>query len=432
MTTFDYFVLLLTSFITIAIMTLAFGKTTNNKLKINYKSIIFLLIGGLLITYNAYFTITILRIVMVLLVLIIVGYFSYKESLSKTIINTLVCYLIMMFYEVIISIFVSLFNIIDINSFNNSVIFKLLFSIVNVFLVYISMNSKIILNLLKKINSKISDNKIIFIMFSLIITILVSLDFKYSVTFSNKIYLTNIIIIICLFVLIFICLYNYIKAKNEMEKSEILLNFMSKYEKIIDEDRINRHEMLNNLLFLKSIDDKNSDEFNEAINELITIYDKKGIGIKNIYKLPSGLKGIFYYKLYGLQKDGYNININISKQISNSLKKVDYKDYVIVYKMIGILLDNAIEAAKKTKDKIINIDIYNEDNNIIIIIDNTFKGKIDKYKINEKNYTTKGKNRGLGLYIIKNLISNSDSIKFEQSILNNIFTSKIIINKKKN
>ena len=205
MTTFDYFVLLLTSFITIAIMTLAFGKTTNNKLKINYKSIIFLLIGGLLITYNAYFTITILRIVMVLLVLIIVGYFSYKESLSKTIINTLVCYLIMMFYEVIISIFVSLFNIIDINSFNNSVIFKLLFSIVNVFLVYISMNSKIILNLLKKINSKISDNKIIFIMFSLIITILVSLDFKYSVTFSNKIYLTNIIIIICLFVLIFIC-----------------------------------------------------------------------------------------------------------------------------------------------------------------------------------------------------------------------------------
>lgn len=432
MTTFDYFVLLLTAYTTIIIMTLAYGKTTSNKLRMNYKSIILVLIGGLIITYNAYFTVTLLKIVMVLLVLIIVAYFSYKETLSKTIINTLVCYLIMMFYEVIISIFVSFINIIDINSFNSSVIFKLLFSIIDVSLVYISMNSKRILKLLQKINNKIRDNKIFFIMFSLIVAILVSLDFKYSVTFSNKIYLTNIIVIIFLFILITTSLYNYVKATNEMEKSEILLDFMSKYEKIVDDDRINRHEMLNNLLFLKSIKDKNSIEFNETLDDLIKTYDKKGIGIKNIYKLPSGLKGIFYYKLYGLQKDGYNININISKQISNSLKKIDHKDYVIIYKMVGILLDNAIEAAGNTKDKIINVDIFKEENNIVINIDNTFKGKIDKDRINEKNYSTKGKNRGLGLFIIRNLISNSNTINLEQSILNNIFTSKIIINKKKN
>ena len=33
-----------------------------------------------------------------------------------------------------------------------------------------------------------------------------------------------------------------------MEKSEILLNFMNKYENIIEDNSINRHELLNNLL----------------------------------------------------------------------------------------------------------------------------------------------------------------------------------------
>ena len=217
-----------------------------------------------------------------------------------------------------------------------------------------------------------------------------------------------------------------------MEKSEQLLNFMSKYEKIIDEGRINKHEMLNNLLFLKSIEDKNSKEFNETLNDLINEYDKKGIGIKNIYNLPSGLKGIFYYKLSGLNEKGFNININISKQISSSLKKIEHKEYLILYKVIGILLDNAVEAAYKTKERIINIDIYKDNKNIIIEINNTFSNKIDFSIINDKNYSSKGKNRGLGLYIVKNLLIRSNIISLEQKLDHNYFISQIIVNKKKN
>ena len=66
------------------------------------------------------------------------------------------------------------------------------------------------------------------------------------------------------------------------------------------------------------------------------------------------------------------------------------------------------------------------------IIDNSFKGNVKMSKISEKNYSTKDKNRGLGLFILNNLIKDNNSIKLEQSLINNIFTSKIIVYKKKN
>ena len=414
MTLFDYLVLLLTGLLTIVIMSLSFGKISNLESKFNYKYLLFLLIGSFIIVYNAYNNESTLKIIIVLLILIFSSYFLYREMLSKTIVNTLICYLLMLLYEILLSILVTRISIFDMETFNNNIILKLIFSVINVGLVYLTSLNKKIQKIVFQINEKLKNNKLILLMFSIVIIILVTLDFRYYTTFSTKIYLTNLVVI------------------NEMEKSEQLLNFMSKYEKIIDEGRINKHEMLNNLLFLKSIEDKNSKEFNETLNDLINEYDKKGIGIKNIYNLPSGLKGIFYYKLSGLNEKGFNININISKQISSSLKKIEHKEYLILYKVIGILLDNAVEAAYKTKERIINIDIYKDNKNIIIEINNTFSNKIDFSIINDKNYSSKGKNRGLGLYIVKNLLIRSNIISLEQKLDHNYFISQIIVNKKKN
>lgn len=203
---------------------------------------------------------------------------------------------------------------------------------------------------------------------------------------------------------------------------------MSKYEKMIDDSRVNRHELLNNLLMLKSIKDKNSQEYDSLLDDLIDKSTNKGMSIRNIYKLPSGLKGIFYYKLYGLEE--YNISINISKNVSKKIKNINYDDYVVLYRMVGIVLDNAIEASSKTKDKLIMVDIYSEKNIIYIEISNSFKGKVNLSKINNKDYSTKGKNRGLGLYILKNLSQTKESIEVIQSVNKNIFTTKIVIKEK--
>ena len=128
-----------------------------------------------------------------------------------------------------------------------------------------------------------------------------------------------------------------------------------------------------------------------------------------------------------VQKKNLNVNMNISKQVSLSLEKLNHKEYVLLCKTVGITLDNAIEAASNSKDKVLNIDVYKEKEDVVIMIDNSFNKPIDIKKIGTKNYSTKGEGRGLGLYIIKNLLKNSDNLILEQNVHNQIFSSKIIV-----
>ncbi len=432
MSNLDYIYIIFASIITVYIQELAYAKLTNKKgIIINYRNFLILIISGIFVTIITYFDQDISRIVLSFLILVSVNLLIFKDELKVTLYNMLICYILGIFYEIILSMVVLNTNIIDIKMFEVNIWQKSIFSFINVLLVYLTCYSKKIkIKVALMFNKYLNKNHIYYVLVVLLI-VLIAVDFKYFVTLSKNIYFLNLLIILCVSVLIISNFHNYFKVIRESEKSEILLNFMSKYEKIVDEDRINRHEMLNNLLFLKSFDNKNSKEYDDALNELITIYNKKGIGIKNIYNLPTGLKGIFYYKLNGLEEKGYKLNIIISNKLSNSFKKLPHNEYVILYKIVGILLDNAVEAAEKSKDKYIGIDIYSEKSNIVIIIDNSFKGKIDLNKINNKDYTSKGKNRGLGLFIVNKLLKESELIHLEQIIELNVFTSKIIIKKDK-
>ncbi len=198
---------------------------------------------------------------------------------------------------------------------------------------------------------------------------------------------------------------------------------MTEYEKKIDNGRIFKHELLNNLLILKSYEDKNTKEFNSILDELIDFNSNQNVSIKNIYNLPSGLKEIFYYKLYNL--DNYKIRLNTSKKLENILNNIPHKDYVNLYKIIGILLNNSIEVCSKTKEKYLTIDIYKSHSNIFFDISNSFKVKVDINKINSKGYSSKDKNGSFGLYIANNIINNNKNIGLSQSVNDNIFISKI-------
>lgn len=83
---------------------------------------------------------------------------------------------------------------------------------------------------------------------------------------------------------------------------------------------------------------------------------------------------------------------------------------------------------KLSKDKFLNIEVYNEKENTIIEVNNSFESKnTDIEKIYNKNYSSKGKNRGLGLYIAKMLLKKSKYLDMEQRVENNIFYTKIYI-----
>lgn len=123
-----------------------------------------------------------------------------------------------------------------------------------------------------------------------------------------------------------------------------------------------------------------------------------------------------------------NINMNIDVLVD--LKKFNKKTYKIS-RMLGILLDNALEASEECENKTINVQMFKENmknNKVSIIIENTYKNKdVDTNKIFEKNYTTKKErgNSGLGLWKVHDIIQKDASLDLYTSKDNIFFKQQI-------
>lgn len=399
--------------------------------KLTFSNALLVILCSIIITYNTIMNENASRAYISFVLLLILEKIIYQESLTRTLIYGIICYVVAIFSEIIIDILLLVTNIVNLKTLDSNIIMKIIFSIVIILPPYFIVKNKTFKKISNKIISMLEKSvTFLYIMIFALIAIL-AIAFKNisNLTYTN--YVMNLILLVIFVVFLIMIIYNEQKIKKEIEKTETLLDFMTNYEKKIDEDRINRHEMLNNLLILRSYKNKNSKEYNEILNELINKYNNSGTNFKNIYKLPSGLKGILYYKIKDIKNKKINILINISKQLSDHLKKLDSKTYTIMCKIVAITFDNAIEAAMESKEKIINFDVYNELNNIVIEIGNTFKNKIELNKLDAKNYSTKGKGRGLGLYVVKNMLVNINNIKMKQDVNDNMFITKIFIKSKK-
>ena len=424
----DLIIYTLLSVIVIYIQLKAYEKlSSKTNIKYRYIHHILIILAGMLITYNTYLNSNALRAYISFGILLFLELIIYKDTLRKTIVYGTISYIFVVISEIILDVFLLVSKIIDLKTIDEKIGIKVLISISISFLAYIIARNSII----KKISDKVmkmfdkSIIPLIILIFSLVAMLVIAFKNISFLTYTN--YISSIVLLIIFSIFIIMVIYNEQKVEKEISKTEALLDFMADYERKIEEDRINRHEMLNNLLILKSYSNKNSKKFNETLDELINTYSKKGIDIKNIYKLPSGLKGIIYYKISEVKNKNLNININISKQLSSSLSNLDSNTYTLVCKIVGITFDNAIEASENSNEKIVNFDVYEENNNIVIELSNSYKNKIDLGKINNKNYSTKGKNRGLGLYIVKTLINNNNNIRLEQNKVDKFFITKIYV-----
>ena len=88
-------------------------------------------------------------------------------------------------------------------------------------------------------------------------------------------------------------------------------------------------------------------------------------------------------------------------------------------RILGILLDNAIEASIGCEEKIINIIFKNDIKNYrqLLIVENTYNNlNVDTEKIFEKGVSGKEDHTGLGLWEVRKLVKKNKNI--------NLFTSK--------
>ena len=126
--------------------------------------------------------------------------------------------------------------------------------------------------------------------------------------------------------------------------------------------------------------------------------------------------------IYNLLTKKYNeaedkdIKVNITFLLDLSTLKMKIYEFA---RILGILLDNAIEASSECNEKIINLTFRNDSKNSrqLIIIENTYKDKdVDTEKIFEKGISGKQNHTGLGLWEVRKIVKKNNNI--------NLFTSK--------
>ena len=128
-----------------------------------------------------------------------------------------------------------------------------------------------------------------------------------------------------------------------------------------------------------------------------------------------------------------DLGITMNFEIFLDLKTLNIKTYDLT-RILGILLDNAIEACSKCNEKNICITIRkdNKANRQLFIIENTYSNKnVDTDRIFEKGYTSKieddGKNHGLGLWEVRQILNKNNNLNLFTTKSNRLFKQQLEI-----
>ena len=290
----------------------------------------------------------------------------------------------------------------------------------------------IIKNRVRYITKKVSEtNKGPLIIFAVLMIIVIAILY-YNITsiFKLNIYYTVTFLTLSVFLFLY---YLYINEYSNYEKLkenyDILFDCVQRFESWIDDEQEYRHELKNNLSIIRNLtkEKKVLEKVDEMIGININVEDRYIETLKNVPK--GGLKGIIYYKLAIAANENVNFIIDVSKTATKKLQQLSKSNLKELCIVLGIYIDNALEAASVATTKNVTFEIYTINNNLNFVISNTYDKLIPIKRMNKKGYSTKGNEHGKGLYFAQKILKSNKSIKAEQYFKDKFFIQKIIVKK---
>lgn len=127
------------------------------------------------------------------------------------------------------------------------------------------------------------------------------------------------------------------------------------------------------------------------------------------------------------EADSRDIKVNITFLLD--LNTLNMKIYEFA-RILGILLDNAIEASSECEEKIINLIFRNDTKNHtqLLIVENTYADKtVDTEKIFEKGISGKENHTGLGLWEVRKLVNKNQNVHLRTIKDNKFFKQQLEI-----
>lgn len=409
-------------------------------------SIILLFLGTIISYYIPHIVLRILFLSIILSILIKVFY-------SFTLVRSIVLSITSYFLYVLGDIFSSLI-VINGFGFDYSVVkqsFVLSLSTHGIILA-ISVFFAIIISLIRKHRNNLGklikfpikriNFTTVFFIYLIITIVLISIlgELHISIVMRGEnqwvILITCAIIIYFIISLIIIYFYDIVlkeKFKNDEKEKQYkqLLVYTEVIEGLIKNLRTYQHNYTNTLASIKGfVEQKNIESLEKYLNEEVfkdtnTIITGKDV-FSPLQKISNpGIKGLVATKINNAMNNNIQFSVEVTENIDFSAYQVETID---ICKIIGILLDNAIEAAMESEKKNISLLITKNKKETSFVITNTFKNPPDINKMFNYGYSTKGKNRGVGLAIVKDLLNT----KYSNLLLNTIveddtFIAELII-----
>lgn len=240
------------------------------------------------------------------------------------------------------------------------------------------------------------------------------------------------------YIVLFFVMLLYLNAisKEKLEKEIIkqkdtqlyeLSSYSHHIESLYEEIRGFRHDYINILTSLKlGIDNQDINAVKTVYNDVLRdsakqFYDSK-FDIAKLSNIKNdAIKSILSAKLLEAQNKGISVSVEIEEPVSNF--RIELLDFITV---LSILCDNAIEAAIETISPKLTVVFINNDDSLVLIIENSMKSeKVEVSHIFDRGHSSKGENRGIGLYNVNSVLEKYPKSTITTRSANHLFSQTI-------
>ena len=253
-----------------------------------------------------------------------------------------------------------------------------------------------------------------------------------SLKFYAIIFVSVIVLLSLVILLLSAFALREMKYKRKLQEIEAYYEYTLRIESINNEMRKFRHDYVNILTTLSDyIREDDMPGLRKYFDEhIVPMKDKlktRSIKMNGIEKLKvREIKGLITTKIIQAQEKRIPISIEVPDEIDRiSMNTVELS------RIIGIIVDNAIEASENLEEPLINIAFIDNDESVTFIVMNKCSDDIPKiHELFEQGFSTKGDNRGLGLSTLKELTDSNENVLLDTVIENGYFVQKVEINNK--
>ena len=246
--------------------------------------------------------------------------------------------------------------------------------------------------------------------------------------YNNALHISGYLLVMCCLLLAMRRSYlEQIQTESKQKAMQDLQDYTRNLEAMYNGLRSFKHDYVNILLSLSGyIEDGDMDRLKDFFESkifptknLITGGDYKLNQLSNIGVLE--IKSLLSAKMIYAHESGIDITIDIPDKVESFLI-----DTVDLARILGIFLDNAMEATLETEQPQIGLNIIQNKTGVSIIISNRFLDNgVMLHKLKQKGFSTKIGHQGIGLWNAQKIISSYDNVLLETTMKCDYFTQHI-------